>query len=70
MTANGKTTRLHPAFLSGTGAVSILARVLNSWRQRAQSRKYLARLDERMLRDIGLDQQTAAYEISRRFWQK
>ena len=34
----------------------------------ARSRRQLAQLDERLLRDIGLDRATARYEADRGFW--
>ncbi len=34
----------------------------------ARSRRQLAELDERLLRDIGLDRGTARYEASKNFW--
>src|ERR1700739_4933617 len=54
----------HPlsGFLSGVRAV------LREWRQRRNGRLELARLDERMLRDIGLPRFDAEYEINKPFW--
>jgi len=34
----------------------------------ARSRRQLAQLDERLLRDIGLDRATARFEASKGFW--
>ena len=34
----------------------------------SRSRRQLAELDERLLRDIGLDRGTARYEASKSFW--
>jgi uncharacterized protein YjiS (DUF1127 family) len=34
----------------------------------AKSRRQLAQLDERLLRDIGLDRGTARFEASKSFW--
>jgi len=34
----------------------------------ARSRRQLAQLDERLLRDIGLDRGTARFEASKSFW--
>ena len=51
-------------FLSG-------ARVaLREWRRRRNGRLELARLDERMLRDIGLTRVDAEYEINKPFWRE
>ena len=69
MDANGKTTILRPAALPRFGSVLVLARLIATWRTRMSARRALARLDEHMLRDIGLDRLTANREASRRFWQ-
>jgi uncharacterized protein YjiS (DUF1127 family) len=48
-----------------------LARVLDTlllWHERIKSRRVLATLDERMLRDIGIDQASAEREASTPFW--
>lgn len=52
------------SFLSGVRAV------LREWRQRRNGRLELARLDERMLRDIGLTRVDAEYEINKSFWRE
>jgi uncharacterized protein YjiS (DUF1127 family) len=51
-------------FLSGVRAA------LRQWRQRRNGRLELARLDERMLRDIGLTRVDAEYEINKPFWRE
>jgi len=38
------------------------------WRRRQARRRELASLDERTLRDIGLDRGVVDYEVSRSFW--
>ena len=38
------------------------------WRQRALERQALARMSERDLRDIGLSQTQAVFEVSKPFW--
>lgn len=48
-----------------------LVRVVDTvlyWHERMKSRRMLASLDERMLRDVGLDQATAQREADRPFW--
>jgi len=40
------------------------------WRQRKNGRLELARLDHRMLRDIGLTRFEAEYEINKPFWRE
>jgi uncharacterized protein YjiS (DUF1127 family) len=60
-----------------TGAVfSILSGVvirvvcaLLTWRERARQRRNLASLDDRMLKDIGIDRATARKEADKPFWQ-
>jgi uncharacterized protein YjiS (DUF1127 family) len=41
---------------------------IGAWQERAASRRALARLDERLLRDIGLDPAAAADEAAKPFW--
>ena len=43
---------------------------MRKWRQRKNGRLELARLDERMLRDIGLTRVDADYEINKPFWRE
>jgi len=43
---------------------------LREWRQRRNGRLELARLDERMLRDIGLTRVDADHEINKPFWRE
>jgi uncharacterized protein YjiS (DUF1127 family) len=43
---------------------------LREWHRRKNSRLELARLDERMLRDIGLTRFDAEYEINKPFWRE
>ncbi len=51
-----------------TAVVAAFAQV-REWRERARSRHALLRLDDRMLRDLGIDRVTAQYLGSRSFWQ-
>ena len=44
------------------------ARVLQQWSRRRRSRIALARLDDRLLRDAGLDAPTAEAEAAQPFW--
>jgi uncharacterized protein YjiS (DUF1127 family) len=41
---------------------------LQTWYERSRQRRRLARLDDRLLRDIGLDRVTVMEEISKPFW--
>ena len=62
-TVAGISARLS-GFLSGVRAA------LREWRRRKNGRLELARLDERMLRDIGLTRFDAEYEINKPFWRE
>ncbi len=46
-----------------------LADRIASWHERARSRRALLALDDRLLRDIGIDRATAELEGSRSFWE-
>jgi uncharacterized protein YjiS (DUF1127 family) len=48
--------------------LSSIATMLREWRRRCAGRRELARLDERTLRDIGLDPGAVYYEVRRPFW--
>jgi uncharacterized protein YjiS (DUF1127 family) len=41
---------------------------LRTWRRRRVARRELTRLDERILRDIGIDPGTVNYEMQQPFW--
>lgn len=43
--------------------------LLMRWQERAEERYALAELDDRLLRDIGLDRIAAAREARKPFWQ-
>ncbi|HXP76244.1 MAG TPA: DUF1127 domain-containing protein [Stellaceae bacterium] len=51
----------------GVAATAVLGQVRASW-ERWRSREALLRLDDRALRDIGIDRATAQYLGSRPFW--
>ena len=44
--------------------------LVREWRRRARSRGELARLDDRMLRDIGVTPGEAWHEINKPFWRQ
>jgi uncharacterized protein YjiS (DUF1127 family) len=50
-------------------AQSVVA-TLRAWRQRLRERDQLARLDDRMLSDIGLTRADAEYLASKPFWRE
>ena len=47
-----------------------LFEALGAWQDRATGRRQLARLDDRMLQDVGLDRASAQSETSKWFWQE
>jgi uncharacterized protein YjiS (DUF1127 family) len=51
------------------GAVAVGIDTLMTRAELARSRRQLAELDERLLRDIGLDRATARFEASKPFWE-
>jgi len=55
------------ALLAGAVAVGIDNVMTRA--ELARSRRQLAELDERLLRDIGLDRATARFEASKPFWE-
>lgn len=44
-------------------------RTLKLWYERHRQRRRLAQLDERLLRDIGIDRAEAMREVSKAFWE-
>ena len=50
-----------------TAAVATLAQI-QTWRERARSRRALLRLDDHMLRDLGISRATAEFKGSQPFW--
>jgi uncharacterized protein YjiS (DUF1127 family) len=53
---------------SGVAAVRSVLDWIFLWQERAESRRRLLALDDRMLRDIGVNQATAAHEGEKPFW--
>ena len=47
-----------------------LVATLREWRRRARDRGQLARLDDRMLRDIGLTRADAEFLCNKPFWRR
>ena len=56
------------AFALLAGAVVVGVEALLTRAELSRSRRQLAQLDERLLRDIGLDRGTARFEASKSFW--
>lgn len=62
------TQRIEKSFpISGLSKRDLVA-IISLWRHRARSRRHLQWLDERQLRDIGIDRQSAAEEARKPFW--
>ncbi|KAB2884163.1 MAG: DUF1127 domain-containing protein [Albidovulum sp.] len=57
-----------PASAGSLTAWSRAVRVLQQWSGRRRSRIALARLDDRLLRDAGLDALMAEAEVAEPFW--
>ena len=71
-----ETARAHaPAFTFGralalvAGLAVVGIEKLMTRAEIARSRRQLAELDDRLLRDIGLDRAAAHFEADRRFWE-
>ena len=63
-------TQWQPSLHLLSGFLRGVRAVLREWRCRKNGRLELARLDERMLRDIGLTRVDADYEINKSFWRE
>lgn len=50
------------------GLLTALLRLLICWQWRARQRAHLERMDERMLRDIGIRREDAQLEARKPFW--
>ena len=62
----------HPRVKAAPQRAPILERLLRTlilWHHRARSRAALRHLDDRLLRDVGLDRATVERIGSKRFWQ-
>jgi len=46
-----------------------LADAFSAWQERVSQRRTLARLDDRLLRDMGLSRSDVEHEVSKPFWQ-
>jgi uncharacterized protein YjiS (DUF1127 family) len=55
-------------FLRGGNVIARVLTVVRVAAQRRRERRQLAALDQHLLRDIGLDAQTAESECSKPFW--
>jgi uncharacterized protein YjiS (DUF1127 family) len=67
--ANFSQTREISIQLTVRRLLADLSETLGDWIERAQTRRALAELDERLLRDVGLTTEQARRESSMPFWQ-
>ena len=64
-----ETLAFSPATMPPLSRVVLRAAVIvMTWETRARTRKQLKRLDQHLLKDIGLDKMSAETESSRAFW--
>jgi len=49
-------------------AATTLVATYFEWSERAAQRRHLAALDDRLLKDIGVNRETAAQEYAKPFW--
>ena len=60
---------LHPSRTIGAGVFAQGRNILRQWWKRYQSREQLLRLDDRLLKDIGLTRAEAHLEGRKSFWE-
>lgn len=69
--SHAKAMTSHPNLLSGPRPLELFSRAFDTmlmWQERQEERRHVLKLDDRMLRDIGLTRDQA-FELSRRpFW--
>jgi uncharacterized protein YjiS (DUF1127 family) len=61
----------HPVVVSPASwrlILGLIVATMREWHRRRMERRELASLDERMIRDIGLDPGAVYYEASQSFW--
>ncbi len=51
-----------------TGVMAAAASAVATWSVRARQRRHLVELDDRLLRDIGIDRAAAMQEADKPFW--
>jgi uncharacterized protein YjiS (DUF1127 family) len=65
----GLRRRVFPGLRVAWLPIARMASALRLWRQRSRQRRTLAELDERLLRDIGVNRLAARQECNKWFWQ-
>ncbi len=63
-------TRGRPPRAGTPAPLDALLELLVTWQERAEQRHCLAQLDDRLLRDVGLDRLDAAREAAKPFWRR
>ncbi|MBT3307517.1 MAG: DUF1127 domain-containing protein [Alphaproteobacteria bacterium] len=58
-----------PSSRTFTRGLAAVWRLVVFWHSRARQRRFLSKLDERLLGDIGIDRHAARHESAKRFWQ-
>ncbi len=64
----GRPVLMAEAVKSFAGVLRQLLANVPLWRQRIRQRRDLAKLDDHLLRDIGIDRLTAMEEVDKPFW--
>lgn len=68
--ANTYAYHRHATVRAATGLVGRALGLFFRWQERVRSRKELERLDDRMLKDIGLNRIDALRESNKPFWKR
>jgi len=58
------------SFTPGNNPIANLRAQTSVWQLRHKSRRELRRVEDHILRDIGIDREAANREASKRFWQE
>jgi uncharacterized protein YjiS (DUF1127 family) len=67
-TRAGQAVRTMPSESTMVAVFAGACRVLSTWQERAQGRRALSRLDDHLLRDIGLSRADVERELMKPFW--
>ena len=68
--ANTYAYHRHAPLRAATGLVGRAIDIVLRWQERAKGRKELEQLDDRMLKDIGLNRIDALREADKPFWKR
>ncbi|MGI9276696.1 MAG: DUF1127 domain-containing protein [Endozoicomonas sp.] len=70
MTIRSRQSIAHHLFTMVSNGCRSLNVLIQEWKFRARSRRYLAEMDQRLLRDIGINQADQREEIAKPFWKE